>query len=326
MMYQPVPIGAKSGLLMGLVSLAGLFMFAWPLFLPAAPSAVQHAQDAPFVFIVTLPLLILLVLAQLADGGMDAKALAMLGVLSAVNAALRPLSAGVSGIESVFLLLILAGRVFGPGFGFVLGCTSLFGSALLTAGVGPWLPFQMLAAAWVGLLAGLLPRRLGRHQIKGAGEIGLLAVYGVIAAYVFGALMNLWFWPYIAGSTMGGDSGLAYVPGAPIGVNLTHFALFSLVSSTAVWDTGRAATNVVLLVALGPGVLAILRRALVRAHFTNQQDVFVPVAGVGRRQLMAAEPTAHATWPASARARASFRSIASPSLPPRPRTSGGALG
>ena len=75
---------------------------------------------------------------------MDAKALAMLGVLTAVNAALRSLGAGLAGVELVFFLLVLAGRVFGPGFGFVLGCTSLFASALLTAGVGPWLPFQML--------------------------------------------------------------------------------------------------------------------------------------------------------------------------------------
>ena len=61
----------------------------------------------------------------------------------------------------MFFLLVLAGRVFGPGFGFVLGCTSLFASALLTAGVGPWLPFQMLGCAWVGLGAGLLPRGSG---------------------------------------------------------------------------------------------------------------------------------------------------------------------
>ena len=86
----------------------------------------------------------------------------MLGVLSAINAALRPLGAGIAGIETVFFLLVLAGRVFGPGFGFVLGCTSLFASALLTAGVGPWLPFQMVASAWIGMFAGLLPRRVTR--------------------------------------------------------------------------------------------------------------------------------------------------------------------
>ena len=89
-------------------------------------------------------------------------------------------------MELVFFLLILAGRVFGPGFGFVLGCTSLFASALLTAGVGPWLPYQMLVSAWVGMGAGLLPRR-----VTGRAEIAMLAAYGVVAAYAFGLLLNL---------------------------------------------------------------------------------------------------------------------------------------
>jgi len=266
-MHTVVPIGPRSAWLMALTSVAGLAMFAWPLFAPPQPSGVQHAGDAPFMFIVILPLLVALVLAQLAEGGLDAKALATLGVLSAINAALRPLSAGTAGIEIVFFLLIVAGRVFGPGFGFVLGCMSMFGSALLTAGVGPWLPFQMLAASWVGLFAGLLPRYFGRREIKGAGEIAMLVVYGVLVAYAFGAIMNMWFWPYLAGSTMGGDAGLAYVPGAPIGQNLVRFFWFSLASSTLWWDTGRAITNTVMLVILGPGVLGILRRAVRRANF-----------------------------------------------------------
>ena len=75
-------------------------------------------------------------------------------------------------MELVFFLLILAGRVFGPGFGFALGCTSLFASALLTAGVGPWLPFQMMVSAWVGMGAGLLPRRVtGRRGDRDAGGL-----------------------------------------------------------------------------------------------------------------------------------------------------------
>ncbi len=90
---------------------------------------------------------------------MDTKAIAMLGVLSALGAALRPMGAGTAGIETVFFLLVLGGRVYGPGFGFVLGSTTLFASAILTGGIGPWLPFQMLAASWVGMGAGLLPPR-----------------------------------------------------------------------------------------------------------------------------------------------------------------------
>ena len=110
-------------------SVAGLMMLCWPLLLRVPESA---RVDPPFLFLVLLPLVIVVVLAEFGEGGMDARVLAILGVLSAVNAVLRGLGAGTAGIELVFFLLILAGRVFGPGFGFVLGCTSLFASALMT--------------------------------------------------------------------------------------------------------------------------------------------------------------------------------------------------
>lgn len=263
---RAVPIGRPSALVLALASLAGFVMFAWPLVLPAGPETAQHAVDAPYLFVAILPVLVVLVLVQLTDGGMDAKALAMLGVLSAVNAAVRPLGAGTNGIETVFFLLILAGRVLGPGFGFTLGCTSLFASALLTSGVGPWLPFQMLASAWVGMGAGLLPDTWFGRPLRGRTELALLAGYGILAAYGFGLLMNLWFWPYLADGTAA-DPGLAYVPGALLADNLSRFAWFTLITSTAVWDTGRAITNVVLVCVLGTPVLAALRRAARRANF-----------------------------------------------------------
>jgi energy-coupling factor transport system substrate-specific component len=251
-------IGKRTCALLVLATLAGLLMFTWPLFIQPSADSVGHTTDAPFVFMGVLPFLVAIVLASLSEGGMDSKALAMLGVLSAVNAALRPLGAGTAGIETVFFLLVLAGRVFGPGFGFVLGCTSLFASALVTAGVGPWLPFQMLASAWIGLGAGLLPRR-----VTGRGEIVMLVVYGVAAAYVFGFLMNLSYWPFSVGEA----TELSYVAGAPAIENLHRFLIYTLTTSTLGWDTGRAITNAVAIVVLGPAVLATLRRASRRASF-----------------------------------------------------------
>lgn len=264
---RPIPIGRRSAVLLVLATVAGLMMFLWPLFVAAEPQPIQHVGDAPFIFVAILPVLVLLVLTQLSEGGMDSKALAMLGVLSALNAALRPLGAGLNGIETVFFLLVLAGRVFGPGFGFVLGCTSLFASALLTAGVGPWLPFQMFSSALIGMGAGLLPYRMFGRPIRGAGEIGLLVGYGIVAAYGFGLLMNMWFWPFVTGATMGDNAGLAYIPGGPIGENLHRFLVFTLFTSTLGWDTGRAITNTVAILVLGPAVLAVLRRAVRRANF-----------------------------------------------------------
>ncbi|WP_293785385.1 ECF transporter S component [uncultured Aeromicrobium sp.] len=252
-----IAVTRRSGLVMTLASAAGLMMFLWPFLL--RPAEATQRVDQPFIFMVLLPVVALVVLAELSEGGMDAKALAILGVLTAINAALRGLGAGAAGIEMVFFLLILAGRVFGPGFGYVLGCTTMFASALLTSGVGPWLPFQMLCSAWIGMGAGLLPRRVG-----GRAEIALLAVYGIACAYLFGMLMNLASWPFLLGI----DSGsLSFIPGDPVFENLQRFIVYTLLTSTAGWDTGRAITNTLLIVVLGPPLLATLRRAARRARY-----------------------------------------------------------
>ena len=259
-----VRVGRRSALVLTLASLAGAIMFVWPFLLVPDPGAGQVGP--PFLFLALLPVLVMVVVVELSEGGMDSKTLAMLGVLTAVNAALRTLGAGLAGVELVFFLLVLAGRVFGPGFGFVLGSTSLFASALLTSGVGPWLPYQMLSAAWIGLGAGLLPGRVAGHDIRGRWEIALLVGYGVVCAYLFGMLMNLSTWPFVLGVEVPGQEGsLSFVAGAPVLENLHRFAVYTLLTSTGGWDTGRAITNSLALVLLGPAVLATLRRAARRA-------------------------------------------------------------
>jgi len=254
-------LGPRSATVMAVASLLGLAMFMWPLLVRIDQD--EPRLDPPFILLALLPMVVLAVVAELSEDGIDAKVLAMLGVLTAINAALRTLSAGTAGIEVVFFLLVLAGRVYGPAFGFVLGCTSLFASALLTSGVGPWLPFQMLAAAWIGMGAGLLPRR-----VAGRLEIAMLVAYGIVCAYGFGLLMNLSSWPFIAGiQVMGHEGSLSFVPGDPVAENLHRFLVYSLLTSTAGWDTGRAITNSVAIVVLGPAVLTTLRRAARRARY-----------------------------------------------------------
>jgi energy-coupling factor transport system substrate-specific component len=256
-----VPLSRRSVLVLAVASLAGLMMLMWPLLVRQAAGG---QVGPPFVFLALLPVVIVVVLAEVTEGGLDPRVLAVLGVLSAVNAVLRGVSPGTGGVELVFFLLILAGRVFGPGFGFVLGCTSLFASALLTGGIGPWLPSQMLVSAWVGMGAGLLPRRVG-----GRAEIAMLVAYGVVAAYLYGLLLNLSSWPFVLGISVPGHDGLSFVPGDPMAENLHRFVAYTLISSTGSFDTGRAITNAVALVVLGPAVLTTLRRAARRAVVTG---------------------------------------------------------
>jgi energy-coupling factor transport system substrate-specific component len=254
--HRILRIGPRAGIALAIASVVSLALFCWPLVL-RPPEGFAHSTDAPFVFIAVLPALIAIVLAELGERGIDGKTMAMLGVCSAIGAALRPIGAGTAGVETVFFLLVLAARVYGPGFGYVLGATTLFGSALLTGGVGPWLPFQMMAASWVGLGAGFLPRARGRT------EIVMLAVYGAISAYAYGLLMNLWYWPFAIGT----DTQLSYVPGGGVLENLHRFFLYTVTTSSFGWDTGRALTNGIAILLLGPAVLAVLRRAARRAAF-----------------------------------------------------------
>jgi energy-coupling factor transport system substrate-specific component len=257
-----VRLSLRSAAVIAAASAGGLVMLLWPLLVHQPGEAIVQP---PFVFLLLLPVVIAVCLAEIGEGGLDARVLAVLGVLSAVNAVLRAVSAGTAGVELVFFLLILAGRVFGPGFGFVLGCTSLFASALLTAGVGPWLPYQMLVSAWVGLGAGLLPR------LRGRWEIAMLAAYGVVSAYLYGLLLNLQGWPLLAGVTVPGHDGgeLAFEPAASVGDNLLTFLRYTLVTSTGSYDTGRAITTAVAVCVLGPAVLTTLRRAARRATVTG---------------------------------------------------------
>jgi energy-coupling factor transport system substrate-specific component len=244
-----------------IASVAGLMMLVWPL-LVREPAG--ETVGPPFVFLLLLPVVIVVVLTEVTEGGVDPRVLAVLGVLSAITAVLRGLSPGTAGVELVFFLLILAGRVFGAGFGFVLGCTALFTSALLTGGVGPWLPYQMLCSGWVGMGAGLLPRR-----VTGRAEIAMLAGYGVVAAYAYGLLLNLSSWPFVLGIAVPGHAGLAFVPGDPMAANLHRFLVYSLLTSTGTFDTGRAITNALAIVLLGPAVLASLRRTARRVVVTG---------------------------------------------------------
>jgi energy-coupling factor transport system substrate-specific component len=250
-----VRVRPRAGVALAVVSGLGLVAFCWPLVVEPGAGLDGNAT-APWLFVALLPLLLAVVLAEVADGGMDAKAVAVLGVLAAVGAALRPLGGGAAGFEPVFFLLVLAGRALGRGFGLVLGSVTLFASALLTAGVGPWLPFQMLAAGWVGFLAGCLP------PLRGRAEVAMLTGYGAVAGLLYGLLMNLQLWPFAVGL----ESELSYVAGAPVTENLGRFLAFTLATSLG-FDIPRAVTTAVLVALTARPVLRALRRAGRRAQF-----------------------------------------------------------
>ncbi len=255
-MTPALQVNRRTMIAIALTCLVGIVAFGWPLLAAPQSTAVAHAGDAPWIFAVTIPLLLAVIIASFRDGGMDAKAVAMLGVLAAVIAVLRTLGAGVAGLEPIWVILILGGRALGPGFGFALGAVSLFASGLLTGGVGPWLPFQMLAAAWVGMGAGLLPRVTGRT------EVFMMAAYGGVVAFLYGLIMNLWFWPFLADL----PAQISFTAGAGLTDNVLSWVRFTMVTSLG-YDIPRAILTVVLILIAGAPILGVLRRVARKANF-----------------------------------------------------------
>lgn len=259
-------LSPRSSLAIAATSAVGLLAFIWPMVAGRGSEALAHAVDAPAIFGILVPLLLAVALSLVADGAMGAKAVALLGMLAAISAALRVLGTGIAGLEPIWIVVVLGGYALGAGFGFVLGAVCLIASALLTGGVGPWLPFQTIAAAWVGLGAGLLPRR-----VSGRLGIGLLAAYSTVAAVAYGWLLNLWFWPTMAGL----PEPIAFVPGAGAQVNLQHWFMFNLTTSLG-YDVPRAVLTCTAVLLVGRRVLTALQRAARMAAFEAQPAFSAP--------------------------------------------------
>ena len=240
-----------------LTSLLSLLAFTWPLYLPESALGISMTQDRYWIFLLIIPLALIFLGIEINRGKIEITALALLAVLAALAAALRQIGAGAVGIEPMWFLVILAARVFGATFGFSLGAIAMALSALLTGGIGPWLPFQIMAASWIGLLAGSLPKR-----VRGRLEIAMLMVVALIAGMSFGFLMDLQLWPWLLGS----ETSISFVPGAGIDENLSRFITFHFLTAMA-WDIPRSILTATLIAVTGAPILNALRRAQKRVVF-----------------------------------------------------------
>ena len=247
------------------ITAAGVMLFIAPLLLGSRfPQAVLL-----FSALVAVSALVVLAVA-VQTHRLSTRLLAILAALVAVDAVMRlVIVIGLLGFSPIFFLIIAGGFAMGPSFGFASGALTLLLSAVLTAGLGPWLPYQMLAAGWVGMGAGYLGRLSGR-SISRLG-IGLLCCYGAVAGLVYGLLLDLWEWPLLLAPA---SSQLSWVPGLAVGEIVRRFGTFYL-STSLVYDSFRAAGNVILIALLGRAVITALdrfrRRFLV--NWTSRQPV-----------------------------------------------------
>jgi len=258
----------------------GLLSLVYPFLLPAVTdgsSAGQaRAAEMPLLMTVMLGLCLLVLIYEVQGQSMNTKLVALLGVLVAINAAVRFIEVGIpgpGGFSPIFFLIILTGYLFGGRFGFLMGALTIFVSSLITGGIGPWLPSQMLAAGWVGMSAALLPPLVSRvRSIKAhpsprweqGVEIGILVVFGFLWGILYGVIMNLWSWPYFSG-----PADQFWTQGIGVYETLQRYFSYYLLTSL-IWDLGRGIGSALLLVAFGLPALRALRRFQRRFSFTQQ--------------------------------------------------------
>jgi energy-coupling factor transport system substrate-specific component len=231
--------------------------------------APAHGQDAPLVTAMLVGLALIALLIELQGQTLSAKTIAMLGVLVAISSVLRFIEVAVpmpGGFSPIFAPIILAGYVFGARFGFLMGTFTLLTSALITGGVGPWLPYQMFTAGWTGMTAGWLghaakPRFGASSRERLAREILVLGGIGFAWGILYGAIINVYFWPFAVAA-----AEQAYVPGLGLGGVLARYAAFYVTTSLA-WDLARAVGNAVLLLLLGAPMVRALARFRRRFDF-----------------------------------------------------------
>lgn len=235
-----------------LVAVVGVAAFLYPFWLPdLAQRSDAHSVDAPLWAAVVGLLVVAVVTLEVRRGTMNGATVALLGVLAAASGLLRLVDLPGNN-AGIFFLVVLAAAAFGPRFGLLLGLTAMAVSAVVTGGLGPWLPFQMLALGGMAAGAGGLGRITARLPLR--AEVVVLAAYGWAWGFVYGAVMNLWSWPFLSGT-----GPTQWRPGLGFGPTLSHYWSYYVATSFA-WDAAGALFNALLILATGAALLPRLRR------------------------------------------------------------------
>lgn len=265
----------------GLTTSIGVIAFIYPFIMPSIQAWTGRqvqANAAPLLLTVLVGLCFIVLLLEIQGQAVNVKFLALLGILVSMNAVLRFLEIAVpgpGGISPIFFLIILTGYIFGGRLGFLMGALTLLVSALITGTIGPWLPYQMFTASWIGLSAPLCRLLVQMKRAEGQRfEVVVLAAFAALWGFIFGAVMNLWFWPFAVG-----PADQYWEAGIGILETLKRYAAFYAVTSF-VWDTLRAGGNLLVMLALAAPTLRALRRFQRRFDFQYQPtpDAVVPSA------------------------------------------------
>jgi energy-coupling factor transport system substrate-specific component len=173
----------KYSLLMSL----GAVITAFAIVLIGVVSTSLLADYAAFLSILLVFFILAVLFAKFEESKISSKEVALIGVLAAITAASRIPFAALPNIKPCTFLIIVVGLVFGSLAGAMVGSMTALVSNMFF-GQGPWTPWEMMAWAMVGLVAGYVGKRYPEAGVK---EIILL---GIILGMAYNVLMDFSSW------------------------------------------------------------------------------------------------------------------------------------
>jgi energy-coupling factor transport system substrate-specific component len=211
-----------------ILTLGGLALAAPAL----SPSPLDVLQNWGLVALILAGLVVAAFFFEFEKRSTTSKEIALVAILATIAAVIRIPFAAVPSVQPSTYLIICTGYVFGPLPGFMVGAvTALVSNFFL--GQGPWTIYQMFAWGLAGVSAAYFAR-------LNPGRRGL-AAFGVLCGYLFGIIMNVWFW-----------AAFVY-PLTP--------RTFLVSQLGSLWfDTAHAAANAIFLSVFGPRTIKILER------------------------------------------------------------------
>ena len=172
----------KSHICLVLIFTIGVVAFIAPMF---SSSPLNTFLNWGLVSVVLVVLVIVAFFFEFERAAVSSKEIALVAMLGTIAAVLRIPFAAIPSVQPSTYLIICSGYVFGPVAGFMVGAiTALVSNFFL--GQGPWTLYQIFAWGLAGVTAAYL-RRL-------TISTKWLIVFGILWGYVFGVIMNIWFW------------------------------------------------------------------------------------------------------------------------------------
>jgi energy-coupling factor transport system substrate-specific component len=110
----------------------------------------------------------------------------------------------------------------------------------------------MLGLGWLGATSGLLGRWTA--TLEPHIEVAVVATFGWVWGFAYGAILNLWSWPLFQGK-----GPTLWRPGLGIVATAEHYWSYYVTTSLA-WDAAGALFNALLIAVLGLALLRTFRR------------------------------------------------------------------